>query len=133
MPSETEQPQFSLLYHSILKARHLAVLEKEAKGFEASIEEKSHLVFRSRNEERLFIRGDRGRSHATNKTSKEGESTYIILGRGAVPVENYSPQSGRCVITVSTETAGAQTQGRYILEESWRALEEGLSERSLWM
>ena len=31
-----------------------------------------------------------GWSHATNKTSKEGESTYIILGRGAVPVENYS-------------------------------------------
>lgn len=88
--------------------------KKLLKWFEAFFEERTHPAFRSRKSRENFHLRGQGGTMAQTRGAKRGKSTYRILGRRAVPVENYSPKVSRHVISESTEA-----QGRLFLEESW--------------
>lgn len=49
------------------------------------------------------------------REAKEGKSTYRILGRILVPLENYSHKVSRHVISESTETSRSTGAGKVAL------------------
>lgn len=66
----------------------MAVLKKPGKWFEAFFDERTHPAFRSRKSRENFHLRGQSRAVPQTREAKEGKSTYRILGRILVPVEN---------------------------------------------